>query len=178
MKEYITEGIVIDYVNLFSSLDRIYFIYTKDFGLIKAKAISARKIISKLSPQLDYLNYVLLRIIDKNQYIIADVYLLNKFDKIKQDPATLKKILSLLKTLKLVAVMEKDIRLWYWLKNALNKNRIVIKEFLKISGFDLSNAKCEICNSKNIFAFYIKDQSFLCKNCSNKFKKSDLLLIY
>ncbi len=177
MKEYLTEAIVLD-IKEIDEYDRLVEVFSKEFGYLKAKLVSGRKFLSKLSPHLDILNLVDLRLVEKNQIIVADALLKERFLKIRENYLILKQFLDLVYFLKrLVFFSQKDLKLWYWLLNSLKLAKINYLEFLKILGYDYKLAKCQICQNKNISYFYISEQVFLCFRCSRKFKKNDLIYL-
>lgn len=57
MNYYQTDAIVLKRENIFEA-DRLYFLYTKDFGRVKAVAGSTQKINSKLAGHLEPLNLI------------------------------------------------------------------------------------------------------------------------
>lgn len=177
MKEYITEAIVLD-IKAVDEYDRVVEVFSKEFGYLKAKLISGRRFLSKLSPHLDILNLVDLRLVEKNQIIVADALTKDRFFQIRENYLVLKQFLDLVYYLKnLVFFSQKDLKLWYWLLNSLKNVKINYLEFLKILGYDHKLAKCYICQNKKISYFHIFEQFFLCFKCAGKFKKNDLIYI-
>jgi DNA repair protein RecO (recombination protein O) len=92
---YTTEGIILAKKD-FNEADRLYFIFTEEFGMIKAIALGTRYLKSKLRPNLNlfsFNNFSLIlakdswRIVDavqkeENNKIINDVKNLNMFAKL------------------------------------------------------------------------------------------------
>ena len=70
MREYSTEGVVLDRVSS-READLRVTLYTRDLGKIIAKVKSGRAITSKLAPHLEPLNFVRLRIIEKNGFQVV-----------------------------------------------------------------------------------------------------------
>ncbi len=177
MKEYLTEAVVLGFEKN-SFQDKIVDFYTKEFGRLKAKVISGQKITSKLSPHLDVLNLVRLRLVQKNQFIVADVLTLDRFLEIRRSFKKTVVFLQLLKAVKMLFYeQEKDSRFWYWLVRTLKRGLVNFKDFLKILGYDPQEGRCEFCDLKEISYFSLIDQSFVCKGCSLNLSDDNLLLI-
>lgn len=177
MKEYFTEAIVLN-VSLIDDYDYLVEFFTKEFGFLKARVLSGRKILSKLSPHLDVLNLVELRLVEKKQIIVADALLKDRFSNLRENYSILENFLNLIFFFrKLVLFSQKDLKLWYWLIKTLKNQKIDYKEFLKILGYDFKLAKCYLCSRKYVSYFYIIDQVFLCYDCAGKFRKNELIYI-
>ena len=71
MEEYFTEALVLDKEPIGES-DSLISLYTKELGKITARAISIRKITSKLSSHLEPLNFVDARLVHKNRFQVVD----------------------------------------------------------------------------------------------------------
>ncbi|MDP1706411.1 MAG: DNA repair protein RecO [bacterium] len=175
MKEYITEGIVLG-VEPINDYDQLVDLYTKDFGRLKAKVVSGRKILSKLSPHLDPLNFVILRLIQKNNFTVADAITADRLPLIRSSVAKMTAALWLLRVIRQVLfAAAPDRRLWFWLRRSLQTGRISYRQFLKLSGFDPELARCESCESSNVACFVFKDQSFLCERCRSQFSINEVI---
>ncbi len=80
-----TEAIVLKHSN-YSDLDQIYTLFTKDFGVIRARAFGVRKITSKRIGNLDTLNIVSISYFEKNGFNTVDeVLILDTFAEIKSN---------------------------------------------------------------------------------------------
>ena len=152
MKEYSTEAIVLD-KEPNGELDWRVFLYTPDLGKIAAKVKSGRRITSKLSPHLEPLNLVKIRLTHKGGWQVADAL---KFGELAHRNL---KILQLVKA----AVLDNhaDYELWTCLKGG----RGAVHEVLKILGFDPIHAACQNCGLKPAY-FIFADSSFLCGRCA------------
>jgi len=177
MKEYLTQAIVLG-VKPSGEFDRIVDFYTKDFGRLKARVVGGRKILSKFSPQLDILNLVILRLVKKRQFTVTDALLLNNFVELKKGAGNFRLALTLAFLIKKAAPeLSADLRLWHHLVRAFQTNRLNLKIFLKLLGYDSLHARCENCNTNEVKYFSLKDQFFLCYKCHFQFSADKLLLI-
>ncbi len=175
MKEYLIEAIVLSISPL--NEDRLVRLYSKEFGYLSAHLISGRKILSKLAPHLDPLNLVLIRLVEKKQFIIADALVLDRFEFLRKSKK-IKFALDILYLLNSLAPpLTPDLKLWYRLIQDFKKNSPNLKEILKILGYDPQKASCQICQNSEINYFYLPDQSFLCYSCHPKFPEIQLLYI-
>lgn len=175
MKEFVTEGIVLGNEPV-NDQDRLVDLYTKDFGRLKAKVISGRKILSKLSPHLEPLNFVSLRLIRKNSFIVADAITVDRLVAARSDLARAAGALWLLAAMRqILFAAAPDRRLWFWLRRSLTGGRINYRQFLKLSGFDPDLARCESCQSSRVRFFVFKDQSFLCSACRSQFAVNEVI---
>jgi DNA repair protein RecO len=170
MHEYLTEALVLDKTAA-NETDLTVDLYTKELGRIKAKVTSGQKIISKLSPHLEPLNFSLVRLTEKNGFVVADALTQNKIKISKQ-------ALKLLAAIReLVFFEEIDPKLWFWLKKSLSaKSLFFFGQFLKILGYDPKLAECHRCHSRWVKYFLVADQIFLCRRCGFKIPPNALLL--
>lgn len=177
MREYLTEAIVLT-ISPAADTDRLIDFYTKDFGRLKAKAVSGAKILSKLAAHLNPLNLVQVRLIEKNQLIVADAVVKNSFAGLRNNQIKLTAAISLINLLRsLLFSADRDLQLWYWLKRTLETGHINYRQFFKLLGYDLTFAQCQICRQKPVTSFSVRDQSFLCYRCRSKFPPDDLIYI-
>lgn len=175
MQEVVTEAIVLG-IRSFSSLDRQVDLLTKDLGRVKAHVKSGSKPKSKLSPHLDKLNLVDVRLFEKNRFTVTDVLTKNRFSNIRKDAKLFSKALDILFLIQNTFPEEMtDLKLWHYLVEALKREKIKTKTFLKILGFNPQLAPCFKCKNKNDNEFFVPDQIFVCKNCSGKIP-NDLLI--
>src|SRR3989344_7862372 len=127
MREYFTEAVVL-YKEPLYEIDERVFLYTKDLGKVVAKVTSGRRITSKLSPHLEPLNLVKVRLVYKNSFQVADVL---KFGKLSHNN------FNLLRLVKNSVINESpDQELWEFLYNSEDSS---IKA-LTILGFNPSFA--------------------------------------
>jgi DNA repair protein RecO len=162
MAEYFTEAIVLDRENL-GELDSRIFLYTKEIGKVIARATSSRKITSKLSPYLEPLNLIKMRLVEKKNagFQVADALRIGKFKNFE-----MLKILNLIK--ELAAENQPEPRLWTLMKEIYNKPmpiNLLGKEILKLFGFDPKFAFCDICHKAKPEYFLFEDVKYLCRAC-------------
>ncbi len=167
MKEYLTEALVLG-ANDSGESDKTVDLYTKELGRVSARARGARKITSKLSGHLQPLSFTRVRLIEKNGFQIADAL---AFKKMEPLPETLGTI-EFLKEITYELQADRD--LWALLK----KNKGISRnDLLKILGFDPLFAECEGCSAKRVDFFSKTEHSFLCRRCSLKIPKNEIVLI-
>jgi len=164
MAEFFTEAVVLDKRDL-GELDRRIFLFTEKLGKVRAKITSARKITSKLSPHLEPLNFVKIRLVErKSDFQIADALKTKKFTD-----AEMIKILDLVKELS--AENQPEPALWVLLTEAQTKPtafNLLAREILKIFGFDPNFAFCDFCHKPNPEYFLFADAKYLCKTCFSR----------
>ena len=166
MKEYITEAIVLSRMPLREE-DFVASLFTKDLGRIEARVVSGRKILSKLSSNVDFLNHVDVRIVSKNKMILADVVTKSVFPKLKRHPSRLATALRAAHLINSLLPRElSERRLWHEFARMLQRGIINMPIILKILGYDPKGAVCLGCGRNTISHFYLVDQIFLCASCS------------
>lgn len=144
--------------------DGRFFIFSKKFGKIVAKARGVRRITSRLSSHLEPGNLVLLRLIQKNSFQIADA-----LKKIKLNIA----LPDLYFLNHLLIEGEVEHRIW----PLLFESRLDWQKILKILGWDPKVATCSICSKLNPSFFDIGGQNFFCESCSLKIDLNKLIYI-
>ncbi len=182
MKEHFTEAFVLDIAEK-GEFDSLITLYTRDFGKITAKAKSIKKIVSKSAGHLQLLNFVNVRLIEKNGFQVIDALTFESCAKLKINLDFLVKFLNIAKFIK-DATFEHhpDYHFWLAIKKVMGldiiKNEIIIyRGLLKILGFDPEFADCAACELKEI-KFFLKDgHCFLCEKCALKASKDELILI-
>lgn len=187
---YRTQGIILGKIDRDES-DRLFTIYTKNYGLINLLARSERKIKSKLRSGLELFYLSEIEFIQgKAQKTLTDAILINKFNIIRKDIERLKvsyQISGLVD--KLLRGQEPDKDVWKLLNEVFEKlNSTHLKEF-KISlvyyyflwnfistlGYQIDLYDCFVCQKKIILGkiFIIpKEGGLICENCRTKFKNS------
>ena len=180
MKEYLTEALVLN-VRPAKEQDRSVDFYTKDLGRVRARVIGGRKIVSKLSPHLDVLNLVKVRLINKNRLTVTDVLSYDRFADLRKNVGIYSHALELLFLLRsLVPEGEPDLRLWHYLVSALKHQRLSRRDLFNVLGYNPLFSNCSNCNLKRVDYFTFSEQSFLCSPCRDKFyfNRSDLIYIF
>jgi len=163
MNEYLSEAVVLDKEGI-GDLDARVSLFTKKFGKLTAKAKSARRIVSKLSPHLEPGNVIQARLIEKGALHIVDAL---KQSRLSTNPNSLYFLNRILPD------GEQDLRLWQMLlSGAFDWTRA-----LGILGWDPSEAMCGLCATDKPHAFSVFRQEFFCSGCASKFSGSALLYI-
>jgi len=170
MREYLTETLILDKTAA-NENDLTADLYTKELGRLRAKITSGQKIISKLSPHLEPLNFSLIRLTEKNGFVLADALTQNHIEPFSQN-------LKLLAAIReMIFSGESDSQLWFWLKKSLNSQKqISFSQFLKILGYDPKLASCQKCHSKFVKYFLVPDQIFVFPRCVFRVPFNMLLL--
>lgn len=158
--------------------DKIIDLFSKELGRIEARVVSASKIKSKLSPHLDVLNLITIRLVNKNRFTITDVLLKRRFKKTRRDIRKLGNALLMVQILKeILPPSLPDLELWYFLNRSLSQSFFDYKMLLKILGYDPSLAFCFFCGKKKVKYFFLKDQIFICPVCKVNIPEKDLIPI-
>jgi recombinational DNA repair protein (RecF pathway) len=177
MKEYLTEAIVLN-VRPRREFDRTADFYTKELGRLEARVIGGRRILSKFSPHLVVPSLVTVRLVKKGGLTLVDIMTEENFPDVLKKPAIFAKVLELLFLIrKVVPMASADLHLWYALLRSLRSGRVSMRIFLKILGYDVSGAACQICLSRSIRYFVPADQTFVCQKCRGKFSGNGLIYI-
>lgn len=180
MIEYFTEAIVLGKKEI-GDFDGLIFLYTKDLGMVAAKAQGIRKITSKLAGHLEPLNFVRARLIEKNGFRIADALATKQRKQTRASIENFSKLLNLLQFIKETAFeLQPDPYFWREIRKVLISDfdeKITYRNLLKILGFDTKFASCHNCGSKAVDCFYKTDQIFFCKKCSGKIPQNEVILI-
>ncbi|MDP3015152.1 MAG: DNA repair protein RecO [bacterium] len=172
MIEYSTKSLVLDEENI-NELDKLVYLYTEELGKVVARAKSARKITSKLAAYLEPLNFIRVRLVEKNGFQIVDAL---SFDKIAASQQNLA-ISQFIK--EMTAELQPDKKLWRFIRQSAEKN-FSYRPLLKILGFDPDFARCHICDSPSVVYFFKNDQIFFCQRCflrGSKVPKDEIVLI-
>jgi recombinational DNA repair protein (RecF pathway) len=151
MREYVTEAIVLKKEPV-REFDTRLSLYTRELGKVRAVATSARKPLSKLSPHVEPLSIVEVRLAEKGGMQLTDA--LRKGTLPKKHIG----VLALLDTV--LETGERDDRLWSLLTRDFN-----LAEVLSVLGFDPNFAVCESCGNAEPDTFLFKDAEYLCARC-------------
>ena len=167
MKEFLTEALVLD-VEDFAEFDKVISLYTKELGRVSAKARGARKITSKLTGHLQSLDFTRVRLVGENNFQITDAL---AFKKMERTPESLAAVRFLKE---MTFELQPDSDLW----NLLKKNKkFSNNDLLSVLGFDPEFSECGACSAKKPEFFSKTEQVFLCKRCSLKIPKNEVILI-
>lgn len=170
--------------------DRIFTIYTKDFGKLELLAKAVRKIKSKLRVGLElfYLSEVEF-IQGKAHKTLTDAILINNFKNLKRDSEKLAIAYKILEVLDgLVKGQEPDEKIWRLLEETFEKlngcsmfhvsysmiYHYFLWNFLSVLGYQLELYRCCLCQKKltpeNIF-FNPKEGGLVCEQCKETAKE-------
>ena len=163
MTEYLSEAIVLD-KEASGDLDVRVSLFTKKFGKLRARAKSARRIVSKLSPHLEPGNIVQARLIEKNGLQVVDVL---KQARLTISPGDLFFLNHV------IAEAEPDIRLW----RSIVSDDFSWARILGILGWDPREAVCAHCAGSKPAFFSVFKQELFCDGCASKLGRSALLCI-
>jgi len=164
MQEFVTDAVVLN-SNKYLGGDRGVDLFTRDNGRIQARVKSGFKITSKLSPHLDVMNLVTVRLIKKTNFKVTDVLLKDRFADKRSDLDQFSEALDLIFLMRLlVPPMLPDKELWHLFTTSLRESLFDRKMFLRALGYDPEFASCHFCDG-NIKFFFAPDQFFICQKC-------------
>ncbi len=186
---YRTQGFIFKKVDR-GEADRIFTIFTKDFGKLELLAKAERKITSKLRAGLELFYLSEIEFIQgKTHKTLTDTILINNFKNLRSDLKRLKIAYRVSEVLdKLVRGQEPDKKIWQLLNEVFNrlnsleiknwKIRIVYHYFLwnllSILGYQPELYYCSLCQKKltpeNIF-FNLKEGGLICVRCRKLTRK-------
>ena len=167
--------------------DRIFTIFTKDFGKLNLLARAERKITSKLRAGLEVFYLSEVEFIQGKAYkTLTDAILINNFKNLKSNLKKLATAYKISETLDgLVKGQEPDKKIWQLLQETFDKldnPRILDSKYqilyhyflwnlLLILGYELEIHNCVLCEKKitpkDIF-FSPKEGGLLCGQCAKK----------
>lgn len=179
MREYFTDAIVLG-VRPYGEFDRTIDFYTKELGRIEARIISGRRFTSKLSPHCVLGNKVSVRLVHKNQFIVADALTETPFLKNKKivDIGFYTSALNLFFLIKSLCPLDIiDLNLWHRLNESLSAKTVNYIIFLKICGYDPRHAICDGCGNKHVNIFMSALQVFVCDMCFPKYNDSNFIYL-
>ncbi|MBI2623458.1 MAG: recombination protein O N-terminal domain-containing protein [Candidatus Liptonbacteria bacterium] len=162
MQEYAGEAVVLRR-EPHGEQDSRVSLFTKRYGKLTAKAKSARKITSKLSPHLEPGLVTDIRLVEKNDMLVTDAL---KREKLALPPSTLFSLDRVLAE----AVPEEE--LWSMIRNGDFSWRAALGEL----GWDPREAACAVC-AASPEAFHAGRQEFFCSSCAMKMKVGDLIVL-
>ncbi|MCK4520684.1 DNA repair protein RecO [Candidatus Parcubacteria bacterium] len=177
--------------------DKLFVVYTKDFGKLKILGKAIRKIKSKLrgGAGLFYLSEIEF-IQGKTYKTLTDTILINSFPDIRKDLEKLKTAFQISDVLdKLVKDEEKDEKIWELLKEVFEKLKIensmkignwkleiiyyyFLWNLLSALGYQPEFYKCSSCGKElKPFQLYFSPEQggIVCNVCAQEIKKEDSL---
>jgi len=174
MTEYFTSALVLDTEDS-AEFDKSIYLYTKELGKVVAKAKSIRKITSKLAGHLQPLNFVRIRLVEKNGFQITDALDLERIKPSQQALAVLQFIKEM------TFELQPDKNFWSIIKKTFqdlkNNKEISYRPLIKVLGFAPDFSRCNVCDSKFVAYFSKTEQVFLCRRCGLKVPQDEVILI-
>lgn len=180
---YKTQGFIFKKKDIFEA-DRVFSVFTYDFGRLEIVARAIRKITSKLRGGIEIFSLSEIEFVQgKNRKTLTDTIAIEKFINITQDLNKLKISYQISEILdNFIKWQEKDRDIFILLNETFNKlnnyglqNSIIqliyyyfLWNFLSEIGYHPEIQKCVVCrlklNQHNLY-FSNKDGGIICKNC-------------
>lgn len=159
MQEYVTRAVVLDKQTRGGHADARYSFFTERYGKIQARAVSSRKIVSKLAGHLEPGTLAAVRIIETHGAQVVDALTAARTGISLPKLAVLNNLLG---------EWEPDVELWQELSATQNFSW---SRILAILGWDPQGAICAVCSRADRPArhFQIARQEFLCTQCTASF---------
>lgn len=160
MREYATEGLVLQREPA-GEIDWRVTLFTRDFGKLTAKVKSGRRITSKLAPHLEPLNVVMLRLIEKGGFQVADAL---RMSRLPQEHFSLLRFLA-------DTTMEggPDHALW----TLIERHEVSPRRILFALGLDPRSASCSRCGVPEAAWLVFSDASYRCTKCERMLPASE-----
>lgn len=177
--------------------NRLFTIFTKDFGKLKIFGKAIRKIKSKLRSSTELFSLSEIEFIQgKTHKTLTDAVLTDKFKNIKESPEKLKTAFQITKTMdSFLGEEERDDEIWQLLKETLQRlnnyslqsaNYSLVYHYffwnlISISGYKPELYYCSVCQKKlvpqNLY-FSSREGGIICGTCFQKMDKKmrDLFL--
>ena len=152
MIEYFTRAVVLDKEET-GEWDMEVCFFTEELGRVEARAIGARKILSKLAAHLEPNRITAVRLVEKNGFIVADAVMEKKINLSFKELKLLKEGTT---------PLGRDDALW----DKILKGELGVKWLLKHFGFDPKFAACQFCGERENLYFYFSGQEFSCGRCA------------
>jgi len=191
---YRTQGFILKKIDS-GEADRLFTIYTKNFGKLELLAKAIRKIKSKLRGGLEIFYLSEIEFIQgKTHKTLTDAILIEGFKNLKKDLARLVVAYRISEIFnKLVKGQEADEKLWHLLIETFQKlnaddlkpkiyNLIYyyfIWNFLSLLGYQPELYHCSLCQKKLIpesIYFSLREKCLICSRCRKKLKPESLLV--
>ncbi|MEK7658398.1 MAG: DNA repair protein RecO [Patescibacteria group bacterium] len=183
---YRTKGLIFK-ENNWAEADKVFSIFTCDFGRLEVFAKAIRKITSKLRGGIEIFSLSEIEFIQgKNRKTLTDAVFINNFNNIAHDLEKLRIASKVIQALdNFVKGQEKDEKIWNLIIDIFEKiNSPLLSQekyqltyyyfiwnFFSILGYKPEVSKCAICQKKlNPYNLYFCNQEggIICKNCFSK----------
>ena len=185
---YRTQGFILKKTDR-GEADRIFTIYTKDFGKLEILAKAERKIKSKLKGGLELFYLSEIEFVQgRTHKTLTDAILIENFPNLRKDPEKLPIAYGISEVLdSLIKGQEPDEKIWHLLNetfNKLNNSQLPTANYqllyyyflwnlLSISGYQPELYNCSLCE-KNLLPeklyFNPKEGGIICHDCFKKVK--------
>lgn len=162
MQEYVSEAIVLVSEPV-READNRFALLTKQYGKLRANAVSTRKITSKLHGHLQPGFHTTIRLVERRGLRIVDAL---KQGVVAANPA------KLFFLDQLIPEGAPDPDVW----DVLIAGDFAWKDMLKVLGWDPVRAVCMRCHRPPV-VFHTRTQEFFCKDCASKAHKNELLYL-
>ena len=191
---YRTQGFILKKADM-GEADRLFTVYTKDFGRLELLARSVRKIQSKLRAGLDVFYLSEIEFIQgKIHKTLTDAVLIDGFKNLRKDLVRLFIAGRITEVFNgLVKGQEPDEKLWHLLAETFrildNRNlkpeacnlayHYFIWNFLSLLGYRPDLYRCSLCRERLIpekIYFNLKEKSLVCSGCQKKAGQEKLLI--
>ena len=192
---YRTRGFILKKADL-GEADRLFTVYTKDFGKLELLAKAVRKIKSKLRAGLEIFYLSEIEFIQGKVYkTLTDAILIDSFKNLRQDLTKLTIACRISEVFdKSVRGQEVDEKLWYLLLETFQKLNIgklrpetrdllyyyFVWNLISLLGYQLELYHCSLCQKKlipeNIY-FNLREKCLICSQCQKKLKTEKLLVL-
>jgi recombinational DNA repair protein (RecF pathway) len=163
MREYLTQAIILDREPQ-GELDSRVTIWSREFGKMRGRATSLRKITSKLSAHLEPGLLSDVRLVENKNIQIVDAL---KIRRLAVQPG------DLVRLARLLAEGEPDEDLWI----AVTAERWSWSGVLGALGWHPQGAACVLCGRRPE-AFSVASQEFFCELCASKLPADALIYIH
>jgi len=187
---YRTQGLVLKKIDR-GEADRIFTIYTKDFGKLEILGKAIRKISSKLRSGADIFYLSEIEFIQGKAYkTLTDAILIDKFENLRKNSLRLRIAYKISEILDgLIKGQEADENIWQLLNETFRKLSTpslaashlsltyyyFLWNFLSILGYQPEIYQCAVCREKlkpEKLYFSHKDGGIICQNCIAKVKSA------
>ena len=130
MREYLARAFVLDIVR-YRETDNLVDLYVENLGRIEARVTAGRKILSKLSPHLPGNGLSLVRLVNKNKFIVTDATIVDSHDWNNDGLFWSKKLELFFLLRKLLPPLNYDMHVWNGLRDAMQTREINFNNFSK-----------------------------------------------
>ena len=161
MREYLSEAVVLAKMPS-NHIDARYSIFTKRYGKMVAKGVSARKITSKLAGHLEPGMFARVRLIERGGLTVVDA--------LKDRRADIS-LANLHFLSRLLAENEPEPLVW----DILEQGKFDWKAVLQVVGWDPRHAACALCGATPISGFSVARQEFFCTRCLGRASRSEMI---